>query len=80
MAKPESRSTPPDTTRVGDLIKAKEVLREDVVAAISTVFDGKTTLPLPNGYDLILPDLSRMTPFAREAILSALIEARARGG
>ena len=80
MAKPESRSTPPDTTRVGDLIKAKEVLREDVVAAIATVFDGKTTLPLPNGYELILPDLSKMTPFAREAILSALIEGRARNG
>ena len=80
MAKPESRSTPPDTTRVGDLIKAKEVLREDVVAAISTVFDGKTTLPLPNGYELILPDLSKMTPFAREAILSTLIEVGAVKG
>ena len=76
MAKPESRSTPPDTTRVGDLIKANEVLREDVVAAISTVFDGKTALPLPNGYELILPDLAKMTPFAREAIMPALIEAR----
>jgi hypothetical protein len=46
MAKPESRSPPPDTTRVGDLIKAKEVSRGDVEAAIATVLDGKSTLPL----------------------------------
>ena len=31
-----------ETTRIGDLIKAKEIKREDVIAAISTVFDGKT--------------------------------------
>jgi hypothetical protein len=40
---------PEKPTRVGDLIKAKAILREDVVAAIATVFDGKSTLPLPGG-------------------------------
>jgi hypothetical protein len=67
-----------NTTRVGDLIKAKEVKREDVVAAIATVFNGKAALPLPNGYELVLPDLSKMTAFSREALLSALIEGKAK--
>jgi hypothetical protein len=72
---------PEKPTRVGDLIKAKEVNREDVEAAIATVFDGKTSLPLRGGsYALILPDLAKMTPFAREAILSTLIEAGAVKG
>jgi hypothetical protein len=35
-----------EPSRVGDLIKAKEVCRDDVEAAIATVFDGKTFLPL----------------------------------
>jgi hypothetical protein len=35
--------------RVGDLIKAKEVRREDVVAAASALFDGKTAHSLPGG-------------------------------
>jgi len=68
-----------NTTRVGDLIKAKEIAREDVAAAISTVFDGKTTLPQPNGYELVLPDLANKTMFSRKALLSALIEGQARG-
>ena len=42
-----------ETARVGDLTKAKELSREDLAAAISTVFDGKTALPLPNGYELM---------------------------
>lgn len=71
---------PEQPVRVGDLIKAKEIQREEVLAAISTVFDGKTALPLPNGYQLILPDFAKMTPFAREAILSTLIEAGAVKG
>jgi hypothetical protein len=49
-----------------------------VVAAISALFDGKTALPLPGGYELILPDLARMTTFSREAIISALIEGKSR--
>jgi len=53
-----------------------EIKREDVVAAISTVFDGKTALSLPGGYELISPDLGKMTSYSREAILSALIEER----
>jgi len=70
--------------RVGDLIKAKDILREDVVAAIATVFDGKSTLSLgEGGHALILPDLAKMTPFvtpfAREAIMSTLIEAGTEG-
>ena len=67
-----------EITHVGDLIKAKEIQREDVVAAISALFDGKTALPLPGGYELILPDLARMTTFSREAIISALIEGKSR--
>jgi hypothetical protein len=55
-----------------------EIKREDVVAAISTVFDGKTALSLPGGYELISPDLGKMTPYSREAIMSALIEGQAR--
>ena len=69
-----------NTTRVGDLIKAKEIKREDVAAAISGLFDGKTALPLSNDYELILPDLSKMTAFSCEAIMSALIEGKARKG
>ena len=33
--------------RVGELIKAKAITREDVVAAASTLFDGKTAHSLP---------------------------------
>jgi hypothetical protein len=62
-------------TRVGDLIKAKGVSRDDVEAAISSLFDGKTTRSLGERvYALVLPDLAKMTPFAREAIMSAVIE------
>ena len=64
--------------RVGDLVKAKEITRDQVLAAVATIFDGRTTLALPNGYELILPDLSKMTPFTREAIMTAMIEAGAR--
>ena len=71
---------PEKPTRVGDLIKAKDVKREDVVAAISAVFDGKTALPLPGGYELILPEFTKMTAYTRTAILTALIEGtRGRG-
>jgi hypothetical protein len=51
-----------------------------VVAAIATVFDGKSTLALgEGGHALILPDLAKMTPFAREAIMSTLIETGTEG-
>jgi hypothetical protein len=63
--------------RVGDLVKTKEITRDQVLAAVATIFDGRTTLPLSDGYALILPDLSKLTPFAREAIMTALIEAGA---
>ena len=66
-----------NTTRVGDLVKAKEITRDQVLAAVATLFDGRTTMPVSDGYALILPDLSKMTPFTREAIMSAVIEARA---
>ena len=48
-----------------------------MLAAVATIFDGRTTVPVSDGYALILPDLSKMTTFAREAIMSALIEAAA---
>ena len=63
--------------RVGDLVKAKEITRDQVLAAVATIFDGRTTLPVSSAYEVILPDLSKMTPFTREAIMSAVIEARA---
>jgi hypothetical protein len=59
--------------RVGELINAKEITRDQVLAAVATIFDGRTTLPV----SLILPDLAKMTPFTREAIMSAMIEAEA---
>ena len=77
MAKPESRSTPPDTTRVGDLIKAKELRVEE---AIASLFNGRTTLSLPGGYELILPEFSKLTAYTRTALLTPLIEGRARNG
>ena len=36
---------PEKPMRVGDLIKAKDILREDVVAAIATVFDARAPSP-----------------------------------
>ena len=59
--------------RVGELINAKEITRDQLLAAVATIFDGRTTLPV----SLILPDLAKMTPFTREAIMSAMIEAEA---
>ena len=45
------------------------------------MFDGTTNLPLRGrACALILPELSKMTVFAREAILSTLIEAGAVKG
>ena len=38
-------------TRVSDFSKANDVKREDVVEAISAVFDGKSAVPLPGGYE-----------------------------
>lgn len=74
MAKTESRSTASDATRVGDLVKA------DVEEAIAGLFDARMTLPLPGGYELILPEFAKMTAYTRTAILTALIEGRARNG
>jgi hypothetical protein len=77
---PESRSTPHDTTRVGDLVKAKELRSEDVEEAIAGLFNSRTTLPLPGGYELILPEFAKMTAYTHTALLTALIEGRARNG
>ena len=63
--------------RVGDLVKAKEITRDQVLAAAATLFDGRTAVPVSDGYALILPEPSKMTPFTREAIMSAMIEAEA---
>jgi hypothetical protein len=35
---------------------------------------------LPDGYELILPEFAKMTVYSRTAILTALIEGRARNG
>ncbi len=66
--------------RVGDLVKAKEITRDQVLAAVATIFDGRTTVPVSDAYEVILPDLSKMTPFTREAIMTAMIEAGAVKG
>ena len=66
-----------NTTRVGDLVKAKEITRGQVLAAVATIFNGRTAVPVSDGYALVLPDLSKRTPFTRETILSAMIEAGA---
>jgi hypothetical protein len=63
--------------RVGDLVKAKEITRDQVLAAVATIFDGRTAVPVSDGYEVILPDLSKMTSYTREAIMSAVIEAGA---
>jgi hypothetical protein len=34
----------------------------------------------PGGYELILPEFSKLTAYTRTAILTALIEGRARNG
>jgi hypothetical protein len=33
--------------RVGDLVKAKEITRDQVLEAVATIFDGKTAHSLP---------------------------------
>ena len=48
-----------------------------MLAAVTTILDGRTAVPVSDGYALILPEPSKMTPFTREAILSAMIEAGA---
>ena len=63
--------------RVGDLVKAKEITRDQVLAAVATIFDGQTAVPASYGYEVIPPDLSKTTPFTREAIMTAMIEAGA---
>jgi len=79
---PKGQASPTaETARVGDLVKAKEIAREDVAAAIAGLFEGRTALPLgQGGYELILPDLAKMAAFSREAIISALTEGKARKG
>jgi hypothetical protein len=64
-------------TDVGSLIRAGRLRREDVEAAIATLFEGKTPLPLGNGYALIMPALKDMTVYSREAIMTALLLAQA---
>lgn len=44
------------------------------------MFDGKIALELAGGYEHILPDRAKTTPFSLEAIISALIEGKARKG
>ena len=63
--------------RVGELINAKEITRDQVLAAVATIFDGRTAVHVSDGYARILPDLAKMPSFTREAIMSAMIEAGA---
>ena len=66
---------PEKAVRVGGLIKAKEITRDQVLAALATISDGRTTVPVSDTYAVILPDLSNITPFTREAIMMVLIKA-----
>ena len=61
-------------------MKAKELRPEDVEETIAGLFNGRTPLPLPGGYELTLPDFSKLTAYTRTALLTALIEERARNG
>ena len=63
--------------RVGELVKTKAITRAQVEVAAASIFDGKTALALSDGYALLMPDLAKMTPYSREAIMTALIEAGA---
>jgi hypothetical protein len=51
---------------------------QKAMTAAATIFGGRTTVPVSDAYVVILPDMSKMTPFAHEAIMSAMIESRAR--
>ena len=62
---------------VGSLIRASRLRREDVEAAIATLFDGKTPLPLGNGHAPVMPALEDMTVYSREAIATTLLLAQA---
>ena len=56
----------------GELIKAKELSPKDIEA----LFDGKTTLPLPNGRALVLPAWKGFTPHVQEVIRSTRLQAK----
>ena len=56
----------------GELVKAKELSPKDIEA----LFDGKTTLPLPNGRALVLPAWKGLTPHVQEVIRSTLLQAK----
>jgi hypothetical protein len=62
-----------DKRCVGSLIRANKVSREDVEAAIARIFDGKSHLRLRDGHALVMPDLSKMTVYSREALMTALL-------
>ena len=59
-------------------MEAKELKPENVEVPTADLFNGRMTLPFSNRYELILPEFSKMTAYTRTAILTALIEARAR--
>ena len=43
---------------------------------IEALFDGRTTLPLPNGMALVLPAWKGLTPHVQEVIRSTLLQAK----
>ena len=43
-----------EAVRVGDLVKAKEITRDQVLAAVATIFDGRTVVPVSDAYALVL--------------------------
>jgi len=62
-----------DTLRTaGDFVRAKELTPKDIKA----LFDGRTTLPLRDGYALTLPAWKGFTPHVQEVIRSTLLQAK----
>lgn len=65
------------TGTVGELVRQKAIMREDVESAAAGLFNGKTLLSLSDEYELVLPALKELSSFHRETIISALLLAKA---
>ena len=62
---------------VGELVRAKTILREDVEKAAASLFDGTAVLPIKDGHGLVMPEFKSLTAFHREAIMTVLLLAKA---
>ncbi|HEY8564676.1 MAG TPA: hypothetical protein VIL65_04190 [Beijerinckiaceae bacterium] len=64
------------TGTVGELVRAKTIVKEDVEKAAATLFDGKTVLSIKGEHGVIMPALKDLSVFHREAIIGALLLAK----